>query len=377
MKDILMYNGGLWINILIPIAIGIYLKLTNKEYSLKEFGIQSLLTIVILTIVYGLFFRYTTDLYSNNYYNSYVKQFEHYHAYTETHTSTDSKGRTTTTTTYHDDEYYVVSGDMRTVSISSNTWKFARNKFKEDSNGIFDRTNNIRYTKSWGGSRSFTKPNLKIPISVPVAEINYVRATANNIVKATTFKEEIDLGIQNGTLVKYPLPYKTNYGKIKIHRVLTTFPFHVRPDINQQMDNMAAKLGPIKEVNPLIYMVTGVDRSFTHTLKSYWKGGRKNDAILVLCMNQGRVEWSDTIAWTKNADFTVNATKIYKGKSIAEVIPMFESEIRKHFDRTEMKEYKFLEDDLSLTWWAQLIIVLLNLGGSAYLFYRFLNNRNF
>lgn len=372
MFDIILANEGLWINIIIPFAIGLFLLFTHKEYVITELLAQVVLSVGILMMVYFLFFRYTTDLYSENYYNGYIKQFEHYDDYTSIETypcGTAKAPRTCTRTVHHPDEYYVVTTNNHQIRVNKSNWRYAKNEFGRHSNSIFGGPK-VRFSQSWGGSEYFALPTRNIPASSVHSEINYVKATVNNIVKANTFKEEITRGLKDGSLKQYPSRVSTPYGKIRLNRILGGGTKAQQLEV----DKIAGALGRAKQVNPLIYVVHNQPRDFVHTLKSYWEGGRKNDAILILNMKDGKVDWSDTIAWTKNADFLVNATKVYKGKNLDEVIPMFRSEILLHFVREPMKNYKYLEDEISLSIYAQLAIILLNLIGSFFLFRYFLRN---
>lgn len=372
MFDIIIANEGIWFNLLIPFLIGGYLFFNHKEYALHEFLAQVVLTAGVLYGTYFLFFQKTTNLYSVNYYNGWVHHFEHYDDYTETHHYTDSKGRSRTSTTYHPDEYYAVTTTKHQIPIDVSNWEYAKTRFGRGSNGLFSNT--VVMSQSWGGSTEFSVPNIQIPATKPEEEINYVKATANNIVKAQTFESDIQRGIAKGTLLPYPELKCTPYGNIRIDRIMGNYKGVYSP-LQTKMDVMASTLGARKEVNPLIYVVDGENRDFAYILKSYWGNGGKNDAILVLGMKDNVVEWSETIAWTKNIDFLVNQTKIYKGMKLDEnLIDKFGAQINAYFVRTPMSEFKYLEDEISLSGWAQFAIVLLNLIGSFFLFRYFLEN---
>ena len=368
MLDIILANEGFWINLMIPFIIGgIMLFHSKGEYILKEFGIQMSATLGLLLLVYFLAFRYGSDMYSTNIQTSNVKQFEHYDDYTsiETYSCGTSKApRTCTRTVYHDDEYYIVDvvGNMLQTSVT--VWNTVKREF--GSTGLVCSTE-----KSWEGSTYCSVPNKKISMSTEHSEINYIKASALNILKAQKNMYDINASIVDGSLQSYPNVKNTKYGRIYVDRIIGVN----NRVLENHLSNESARIGRTKQVNPLIYVVQDKDRMFTDTLKSYWNNGEKNDAILIVSLKDNKVQWSDTIAWTKNQDFLVNSTTLYKGMTVnKELVDTFIKDIEINFKRTPMSEFKYLENEISLSIWVQLLILLVNGVMSFFLYRMFLRN---
>ena len=121
---IIFNNFGFWINLLIPIGVGLYLLLTNKEFILKEFFIQIGLTLSILMLSYYILFSTTTDLMDTEVYNSRVKEFTYYESWTEEYTETYSCGSSKkprtcrrTRTRFHPKYYEILTSTNEHIEI--------------------------------------------------------------------------------------------------------------------------------------------------------------------------------------------------------------------------------------------------------------------
>lgn len=138
---------------------------------------------------------------------------------------------------------------------------------------------------------------------------------------------------------------------------------------------MAANLGKKYQVNPLIY-ITKENRDFKHILESYWNNGKKNDVILILGINDNYdILWSDVICYSKNNDIYVDATKYFTDKKLnlkdnqKIIFDNFKKLIINDYKRKPMKEFSYLKENITLDWYWQLIIIILNILISSFIIY--------
>lgn len=369
MFEILLNNYLLWLNILIPIAIGIYMVSTHQKYSIKEFFAQSALTTAILLIAYGIGYA-SQDIYTKSYLNSKVNKFVFEEEWTELVHYTEqvctgsgnSRSCISVPRTRHDfhpDNFYITS-DIGTTSISESHYKKASREFSQ----VQVDDGHIGQV-SYGDGRTFeVTPNKIIPYVGADFGINYVYASKTNIIKSKDLK---DLQTKyHKELKSYPEVYEDAYGNPTIYRVINSelIDKRVADEMNQKLSVYASIKGKTKEVNPLVHLTTADSREMTEVIKGHYKDAHKNDAVLVVSLDKnGSVKWIDSFGFTKNVEFFTQNRNI-KDLNVSE----FLVNINKYWKRIPMEEYKYLVGEIDIPWWYELMVVLLNLIGSFFLF---------
>jgi len=383
MFSIIIANFGFWFNLLIPVAIALFLVFTNREYIWKEFGIQVGITLIYVSIIYALVFSTTTDLWDTNYYNGKVSSSTYYEewkeevTYTESYSCGTSKNPRTCTRTkkridYHS-PYYRIKTDLgETISISRSDWLKTKREFGAKKVDIF-RSNQV----SWGdGDKFVITPTKLIPTAVGHSYENIVAVANKNVIHTKVPKEIVDQLVKSGKVREYPSLYKGVYGETLLNRIIDTTNGLYEAKNIEKMHNLASRVGKTKEANPILY-ITNEDSSITEAISQYWNKGKKNDVTLVLGVDDsGLIQWSRVICFTNNTDFIVDMENDFKGLNIDsnKIITKFEKNINNSFVRKPMKEFEYLKENITLEWYWQLLILLGNIGLSGYITYRFLNN---
>lgn len=385
MFDLLFSNYLLWFNIAIPFGIGLYLLLTTKgEYALKEFGIQFALTTVILFSAFSIAF-YSSDIYTKSYNNGSVNNFVYEEEWTELvhYTEQECSGsgknqvcRTVNKTRrdHHPDNYYINSS-IGSFSIDREEYRNSVRDFGEKTTGFghFDQV-------SFGDGRTFeSTPNKIVPVVKTYDSINYVYASKTNIIKSSELKD-LERTYKNEL---YPYPELTNskYGNPTFNRVFNSNLIPFAAAINEKLSVFASIYGAPKEVNPIIYVTTAPTREFAAAIKGFYKDAHKNDAILVVGIDQNKtVRWSSGIALTKSENFIVDSQHLvgYNLNDLNASLKLeqdFERLVLTTYKRTPMTEYKYLASDFELPLWFELTIIFLNVIGSFFAFRFFLKNR--
>ena len=129
---------------------------------------------------------------------------------------------------------------------------------------------------------------------------------------------------------------------------------------------MNAKLGFLKKVNIILVKFDSPDSMMGEYLRSYWKGGKKND--LVLCVGEGwtRVfSWSDADVCKKNLETILLNNKLDK-----KILPKIEKEIKDNFTKTNWKKFDHIQKPVA-TWVivVYFIVTCLIQGGLFYWFH--------
>lgn len=381
MFEIILYNFGLWFNILVPITIAFYLAITHKEYIWKEFGIQIAATFAYMFIIYAVLFSITTNLIDNEYWNGKVSSFEYYEEWTElvTYTESYSCGKNTCTRTKtrrdHHSPYWIINtSNGEIIHISENDYLKASRKFGHTEVDIY-HSNQVSIND---GDKYVSIPNIIIPTSVSHSYENLVVAANHNVIHVKVPEENIKQLVENNKLHFYPEQYIGRYGELKLDRLIDISRSSQSNIIREDLDLLSDRIGKSKQANPIIY-ITKEGRDFKPALEQYWNKSKKNDVVLILGVDDNStIVWSDVIAWTNNTDFLVDCSNNFEGKNIKtqpkEIVFELGNLIQNGYIRKPMKEFEYLKENITLEWYWQFFIFLGNLALSTWIFYYMMHN---
>jgi len=382
--EIVFANFGFYFNLLLPVASALYLAMTHKEYIWKEFGIQAGATFVFVVLIYSLLFSTTTDLIDNEYWSAKVSKFEYYEewkeevTYTESYSCGSSKNpktctRTKTRIDYHPPYWQITTSNDETVRITKSEYRSASKQFGHKEVNI-SRYNQV----SWDdGDKYVSVPNIVIPTAVSHTYENLVKAVKSNVVHTKVPQSDIDLALKAGTLRDYPTRYKDKFGAPKLNRFIDVTGV-VKSDYINPLNDMSIAIGQVKQGNPIIYVVNE-PRSFTDVISQHWAKGKKNDITLVVGVDDsGVVVWSDVITYTNNTDFIVDMQNDFIGldmnKDSTKILEIYKKHVHNQYVRKPMKEFAYLKDNITLEWYWQLLIFLMNAALTTFITWKFLNN---
>jgi len=377
MFELLLNNFFLWANILIVVIFTLYQLINNKQISLKEFFIQIVVTIVSLSIIMFLIIKFGMNISQKEILNTTVDKFVYEEPWTEEYDcseevcSTDSSGNkschTVTKTCYtrHDSLFYIVDTDRDHINISRSAYKNAVKDFGSYEKKM-NRYSQEFYSKQKGeGDIWYSIPDIVIPVAKYHRYLNYILGSEETIQK---YKGE-----KKYNVLPYPKIHNGRYGTIEVNRVIGYSNF----ELEKQMDLLNADLGKIKQINAFLY-VTDKPRDFKDSLVIAWKGGNKNDSILILGVDKkGNVIWSDSINWSDNEKYGIMLEKSFNGLNINDnkIVNTYKDIILKYWKRLSMEEkYGYLKTEIEIPWYYQVLIILFNLTLNFFLYRYFLKN---
>ena len=139
---------------------------------------------------------------------------------------------------------------------------------------------------------------------------------------------------------------------------------------NQKLSQINADLGARKQVN-IIIIVTSLPSDFFRVLRAEWKGGKKNDVVVVIGTQENfSPRWVETMAWSVDGGFGTRMRQAIMDLSSvndsANVLPVIASVVEKHYQRKPMKDLEYLAESIqpSTSQWVGcgLIMLLCSLG---------------
>lgn len=368
MLDILLNNYLLIINIVIPFAFGLFFVITNKEYSLKEFGIQASLTSLILILAFWAGYG-VNDVYTKSYTNTNVKKIVFEEEWTERVTYTESYPcgkstcyRTKTRYDHHPDRYYIISGfdNFLNNNISKSDYLNAVRDFGE----IKVRNSHMNQSSFGDGKVFEVTPTRQIVFTDYTTEVNYIYASKTNIIKSGEYK---DLEKQfKSELKEYPeiLKDSNQYGTRTFNRVINSN--LISKEISAKLQADLEKLSINFQGNPVIYLTSSEDRNFAYVIKGFYKDMYFNDAMLVIGVKDNKILWTESVSISKSPEFKVYSTNLTD--NFQDLIPKFSDVLKNHWVKPNLDDFKYLAGDINLPLWYEILIVIINLVGSFFVF---------
>lgn len=176
---------------------------------------------------------------------------------------------------------------------------------------------------------------------------NYIKAAPDSLFR------------KQGLVDKYfeDLPQYPNkiYDHYKLDRLLT-----IGVDIsnlvkwNRELSVVNSIIGPLRECNAIIVIVKDQPREYLYALQQYWVGANKNDAVLVISVNENKeILWAEVIALVQESIFKIEVRNsmelIGSVKYMGKIITSFRENILSHYKRKEMGDFKYLSSYITPT----------------------------
>lgn len=138
-----------------------------------------------------------------------------------------------------------------------------------------------------------------------------------------------------------------------------------------------SKLGSRKKVNAVIVLTTRTSPEFADAIRASWKGGKKNDVILVVSIGQTEeVLWSRVFSWSKKELFKIQLQDQVMGQgkfNMANTLDMLFEHINNGYVIMDMAEYEYLKKEMKPSTGALIGILIFSFllnGLMTYFFHR-------
>lgn len=192
------------------------------------------------------------------------------------------------------------------------------------------------------------------PTSVKHNYENYIKASPDSLFRKSGQKEVYE---------KFLLEYPDVYDYYHMDRLLVeSGPVIDRVTWNNTLSNINARIGASKQVNAMV-VITTKPREYYYALEEHWIGGKKNDAVLVIGVNDNlQPVWVEVMAWVLDNRFKiVLKEEIMKLASIeaTTVLPVYEKSIVSFYQRKPMHDFEYLKASIvpSTTQWVVSILI--------------------
>lgn len=207
------------------------------------------------------------------------------------------------------------------------------------------------------------------PVSLPHSYTNYVKAAPDSLFRHQGLKDKYASQIPN-----YPDRYY-DYYRLD-HLVTVGVSVTDAKAWNDDLAKLNSELGSPKQVNIIVVLVRNQPREYYYALEEAWVGGKKNDAILVVSLDDAnKPQWAQVMAWTVTKDFEVKLRDDVMDEPVLDrtaTMRILYDNVQRYFKRKPMKDYEYLKSAIvpsTTAWVVSILIGLLVSGGLTYLFH--------
>jgi hypothetical protein len=206
------------------------------------------------------------------------------------------------------------------------------------------------------------------PYSRTHSYTNYIKASSDTLFRHQGLTEKY-----KDWLPKYPGGIYDYYRLNRLVAVDTAVP---EANLwNADLSQINADLGAARQVNAVVVVLRGQSREYYSALEQHWIGGKKNDATLVLDVGpDGKVDWSEVMAWTQDMLFKVKGREDFVGLPLDRtiILPKFRELIATHFVRKPMADFAYLRASVtpSMTEWVVAMVIGLAVSIGMCIFFK-------
>ncbi len=295
MLDLVFVNPIFWLNIIATVIVVIVVFIFKKQLNILEAIIQCVVTFLVMFIVYYVGFETNFELHDKEVWNGNITKFAYYEEWTElvhyieqVYDGKDSNGNSKYHTEYK--TRYDYHGPRWEIKTTIGTYDSSKQIFKKAKEKYGSKFINIVHSgqSSIGDGNMYEcVPNDIIPISKWNDYINYIRASRFTILKNKGNNSLINQYISSRKLVPYPEFQAGEFGQNYFFRVVNTSGFNKTyiTDFEKALSCFCAQYSGPKQFNIVVYITSGVQRSFPSILEEYWKSAHKNDTVLIFNIN--------------------------------------------------------------------------------------------
>lgn len=186
---------------------------------------------------------------------------------------------------------------------------------------------------------------------------NYIKGSPDSL-----FCKTGQVDVYKSSLLEYP--HIHDY--YRMNRLLVeSGPVTNQTAWNTGLSDINARMGARKQVNAMV-VITTKPREYFFALEEYWIGGKKNDAVLVIGVdNNLQPVWSEVMAWVLDNKFKVILKEEILKLPIIDapnVLPVFEHNITSFYQRKPMHDFEYLKASIVPTTAQWTISILIGLA---------------
>lgn len=201
------------------------------------------------------------------------------------------------------------------------------------------------------------------PTSLTHSYDNYVKAAPG-----TLFRHQGLIEKYASVIPAYP---QQVYDYYRLNRLVTVgIALPDAHDWDIALSELNAAVGKQKQANVIVVVVKDMPDDYFYALEESWVGGKKNDVVLVVSVDQGlKLQWASVLCWTTNELFKVKLrddVMVDGTLSKESVVQHLHADVTHYFERKPMKDFEYLQASATptvLEWWISLAVGIVSAVG--------------
>lgn len=196
------------------------------------------------------------------------------------------------------------------------------------------------------------------PTTIEHGYTNYIKASPGTLFRHQGLTEKFAVSIP-----KYP----EVYDYYRMNRIILVGGAKV-PEFklwNDQLAVLNSEVGSPKQANVMVVLAKGLPQEYFYALEESWIGGKKNDIILVVGVDdQLTPEWATVMCWTTQELFKVKLRDAVMAEgtlTVDKLMADLKANVVQYYVRKPMADFEYLEASIAptTTQWAVSLIVSL------------------
>src|SRR5581483_10351865 len=208
------------------------------------------------------------------------------------------------------------------------------------------------------------------PATVTHGFTNYIKGSPDTLFRHQGLVEKYEKDIPS-----YPGEV---YDYYRVRRLVSQVALPDSEAWNKDLAEVNADLGPTKQADVAVVVLSQKPREFYSALEEKWIGGKKNDVVLVIDLDSnGVIDWVEVMAWTDNKIFQVELRDEVYGSGVQHlnresIIKSIKFYVQRDYVRKHMKDFEYLKGLIRPTtgqWiFAMLLGLIVSVGLGVYFY---------
>lgn len=191
------------------------------------------------------------------------------------------------------------------------------------------------------------------PVSATQIVTNYVLGSPTSIFNLKRLED--DNKLYGNYLPNYPRVY--DYYRLNHAINMGVHGFKEFDEYNNRIADALRVIGPKKQANIILVFVPLSDPEYASALERHWLGGKKNDIIIVVGVQQyPKISFANSFTFAKSFNNELLVEKLHEDiegigdiSKIDNVMSVVNNDVEMYFNRQQMSKFEYLKNDLTLT----------------------------
>ncbi len=202
------------------------------------------------------------------------------------------------------------------------------------------------------------------PVSLERSYTNYVKGAPESL-----------FNTQRALSNEFTIPtYPRVYNLYHINRVVTVrspTSKQYNADLNKLLNEQLKTVGALKQVNLIVILTSITNANYRHAVENAWLGGKQNDVVVFIGLDQQNIVWADVMTWALNTgnenlhvelrDAINSLKQLNDPQQLSDTIIQY---VKASYDRPHMEKFEYLKDRIVPPTWVLIITIILAIGGS-------------